>query len=88
MSTKATWWLWKVTYAWIEEHFRILYKSISYIQSNEEIWREDGRETCGKEYPTLAAKEVLLCGGHNREIIKYGFFSIQGFMGNCKPMMK
>jgi hypothetical protein len=52
----------------ISEYF----KSIGYMQSNEEIWREDGRETCGKEYPTLTVKEVPLCGGHNREIIKYG----------------
>jgi len=40
-STKAMWWLWKVTYAWIREYFRIVCKSIAHIQSNEEIWGED-----------------------------------------------
>jgi hypothetical protein len=48
-------------------------KSIGHIQSNEEIWGEDGRDTYGKEDPTLAAKEILLYGGHDRGVTKYGF---------------
>jgi hypothetical protein len=39
---------WKIIYAWIREYFRILCKSIGYIQSNEEIWGEDERDTCGR----------------------------------------
>jgi len=27
----------------------------------------------GREDPMLAAKEVSLYGGHNREVVKYGF---------------
>jgi len=65
-STKTTWWLWKVTYAWIREYFKILYKSIGHIQSNKEIWGEDGRDKCGREDQTLAAKEVPLCGCRDR----------------------
>jgi len=71
--TKTTWWLWKVTYTWIREYFRILCKSIGHIQSNEEIRGEDGRDTCGREDHMLIAKEVLLCGGRDREIAKYRF---------------
>jgi len=73
MSTKTTWWLWKVIYAWIREYFRILCKSIGYIQSNKEIWGEDRRYMCGREDPTLVAKEVPLCGGRDRGVAKYGF---------------
>jgi hypothetical protein len=43
-----------------------------HIQSNKKIWGEDGRNTCGRENPTLAIKEVLLCGGHDKEVAKYG----------------
>ena len=32
---------------------KILCKSISYIQSHEEIWREDGRDTCGTKKVSL-----------------------------------
>jgi hypothetical protein len=71
MSIKATWWLWKVTYAWIEEYFRMLCKSIDYIQSNEEIWWEDGRDTYGKEDHTLTIKKVILYGGRDRGVTKY-----------------
>jgi hypothetical protein len=34
---------------------------------------EDGRDTYGKEDPTLAAKEILLYGGRDRGVTKYGF---------------
>jgi hypothetical protein len=57
-SIKATWWLWKVTYAWIGEYFRMLCKSIDYIQSNEEIWGEDGRDTYGREDHMLTIKKL------------------------------
>jgi hypothetical protein len=30
-------------------------------------------ERCGKEYPMLVVKEVLLCGGCDRGVTKYGF---------------
>ena len=46
----------KFLYAWIEEYFRILYKSIGYIQSNEEIWREDRENTYGIKDSMLATK--------------------------------
>jgi len=62
----------KVIYAWIGEYFRILYKGISLIQLNEEIWREDGRDTYGRGDHMLATKEVSLYGYRNRRITKYG----------------
>jgi hypothetical protein len=72
-SIKVMWWLWKVTCAWIEEYFRILYKSIGHIQSNKKIWGENERDTCVRENLTLAAKEVLLYGGRDKKkVIKYG----------------
>jgi hypothetical protein len=36
-------------------------------------YEEKMEETYGREDPTLAAKEVLSCGGCDREVIKYGF---------------
>ena len=68
------WWLWKVTYAWIKEYFRILCKSNGHIQLNEEIWREDGRDMCDREDSTLATKKkkVSLYGYRDRGIIEYG----------------
>jgi hypothetical protein len=72
-STKTTWWLWKVTYAWIRKYFRILCKSIGHIESNEEIRGEDERNTCGREDPTLATTEVSLCDSHDRGVIKYAW---------------
>jgi len=71
--TKIIRWIWKVTYAWIIEYFRLRCKSICYIQSNKEIWGEDERDTCGREDPTLAVKEVPLYGGHDRGATKNGF---------------
>jgi hypothetical protein len=62
---------WKVTYAWIREYFRILCKSICYIQSNEEIWGEDERDTCGREDTTFAVKEVPLYDSRDRGVVKY-----------------
>jgi hypothetical protein len=52
---------------------RILCNSIDHIQSNKEIRGEDGRDTCGREDPILATKEVPLCGVRDRGVIKYGF---------------
>jgi len=40
-------------YAWIEEYFRLFYKSIDHIQLNKDIWREDGGNTCGRKDSTL-----------------------------------
>jgi len=72
-STKTTWWLWKVTYAWIREYFRILCKNIGHIQSNKKTWEEDGRDTYGREDHKLAIKEVPLYGGCDRGVVKYRF---------------
>jgi hypothetical protein len=71
-STKAMWWLWKVTYAWIKEYFNILCKSIGHTQPNEEIWEEDGRDMCSREDPMFTVKEVSLCGGRDWRVVKYG----------------
>jgi hypothetical protein len=57
-------WLWKVTYDWIREYFRILYKSIGHIQSNEEIWGENHM---------LTVKEVPLCCSCDKGVTKYAF---------------
>jgi hypothetical protein len=50
------WWFWKVIYAWIKKYFKILCKSIDYIQSNKEILGEDEWDMCGREDPTLVVK--------------------------------
>ena len=84
-SIKVMWWLWKVTCAWIEEYFRILYKSIGHIQSNKKIWGENERDTCVRENLTLAAKEVLLYGGRDKKKSQnMDVLSIQGLMGKLK----
>lgn len=71
MSTTTTWWLCKVTYAKIKEYFRILCKSFNHVQSNEKIWGEDGRDSCGREDHMLVEKKVILFGGRDRGVIKY-----------------
>jgi len=76
-----TWWLWKVTYAWIREYFRILCKNISHKQSNKEIWGQDDKDTCGRE------DEVPLCGSYHRRVAKYRFSFNTRSHGN-KPMRK
>jgi len=46
-------------------------QSIGHIQSNEEIWEEDERDTCSREDHILAAKKVLLYGGRDKGVAKY-----------------
>ena len=43
------------------------------IYNQMKRYGEKMEETCGGEDPTLAVKEVQLCGGRNREVTKYGF---------------
>jgi len=46
-------------------------QSIGHIQSNEEIWEEDERDTSSREDHILAAKKVLLYGGRDKGVAKY-----------------
>jgi hypothetical protein len=46
-------------------------QSIGHIQSNEEIWGEDERDTCGREDHILAAKFFSLYGGRDKGVAKY-----------------